>query len=193
MTLKELLGDAYKDDLTVEDIATVLKGINLNADKDEISRLKAANDKLSAENAAKKRELQQYMTDEQKKAAEKEEQVKLIVEQNKALLRERDIANHVKEFALQGYSEALALETATALADGDLAKVFANQKTFLAEHDKAVIAEQMKKTPAPAAGGGTGSTVIDYGKQIESAQSVGDYARVAALMRMQQEAELNKT
>ena len=41
MTLKELLGDAYKDDLTVEDIATVLKGINLNADKDEISRLKA--------------------------------------------------------------------------------------------------------------------------------------------------------
>lgn len=193
MTLKELMGDAYKEDLTVEDIATVLKGVNLNADKDEIARLKAANDKLSAENADKKRELQKHLTEEQKKAIEQEEQVRQIIEQNKSLLRERDIANHVKEFALQGYSEELALKTATALADGDLATVFANQKTFLAEHDKAVIAEQMKKTPAPAAGGGTGSTVVDYSKQIESAQSVGDYARVAALMRMQQEAEQNKT
>lgn len=193
MTLKELLGDAYKEDLTVEDIATVLKGINLNADKEEIAKLKAANDRLSAENATKKRELQQYMTDEQKKAAEREEQYNAAIEQNKKLLRERDIANHAKELALQGYSEELALDTATALTDGDFAKVFANQKTFLAEHDKAVTAERMRNTPAPAAGGGTGSTVVDYTKQIESAQSVGDYARVAALMRMQQEAEHNKT
>lgn len=190
MNLKELLGDSYKDGMTMDEIDTAIQSLDLEADKREVQRLKNANDKLSSENAERKRKERELLSEDERIKTEQAEALKAAQERVKVLEREKTISDHTKEFAILGYSEKLAQETATALADGDMAKVFGNQKIFLAERDKAMKAQQMRDMPDPQAGGGTGETVVDYSKQIQEARAVGDTVRVAALLRMQQQ---NKT
>ena len=75
--------------------------------------------------------------------------------------KEKLIAGHKAQFLAIGYDEALADATAKALADGDTAKVFANQKKFLETHDKSLKADLLKKTPAPPAGDGGSTMTLD--------------------------------
>jgi len=95
-------------------------------------------------------------------------------------------------FTRTGITKKLAEDTAKALADGDSAKVFANQSKFLEEYAKKVKADAIKKTPKPGAGAGSGSgteDAVDYGKKIEEAQKNGDITAVAYYTRLKAQAE----
>ena len=52
------------------------------------------------------------------------------------LRREKSVSTYTADFLSLGYEENLAKETAEAMADGDFAKVFANQKKFKSELEK---------------------------------------------------------
>ncbi len=67
--------------------------------------------------------------------------------------KEKNIATYTAEFLAQGYAKELAEDTAKAMADGDAAKVFANQKSFMEQFKKDYKAEIMKDTPHPDKGG----------------------------------------
>ena len=58
-----------------------------------------------------------------------------------------------------GYDEKLAAETAKALADGDMEKVFANQAIHLENVKKAAAAAALANDPKPPAGGGGGAEI----------------------------------
>ena len=113
------------------------------------------------------------------------------MEQELADLRKgKTVADYKAKFVSQGYDEALAEDTAKALADGDSAKVFANQSKFLEEYAKKVKADAIKKTPKPGAGSGSGTEgAVDYGKKIEEAQKNGDFTAVAYYTRLKAQAE----
>ena len=85
--------------------------------------------------------------------------------------------------------ESTPEDTAKAMADGDSAKVFANQQKFLDEYAKQVKADALKKTPKPTPGAGGGTGEMDYAKKIEEARTNGDFAAVAYYTRLQAEAE----
>ena len=105
-------------------------------------------------------------------------------------LREAKRVSEFKaKFIAQGYDEVLAEDTAKAMADGDSAKVFANQQKFLDEYAKQVKADALKKTPKPTPGAGGGTGEMDYAKKIEEARTNGDFAAVAYYTRLQAEAE----
>ena len=90
-----------------------------------------------------------------------------------------------------GYDENLADSTAIAMVDGDMDTVMKNQATFNESREKAIRAEQMKKTPRPAAGSdGTGG--MDYAKKIEEAQASGDLTAVAYYTRLKAQDEANQ-
>ncbi len=125
----------------------------------EVKRLKATLSEKNSENAAKKREIEDWKQkynstlDEQQLAeqerAEREAEKEAML---KTLIRERDINGYKANFVGVGYSEEQALKSAEALVDGKNDVVFEGLKNFIADHEKAVEAEMLKKQPSVASG-----------------------------------------
>ena len=106
-------------------------------------------DKTASELAAKKKELTEKLSeDEKQKQLEAEEREELKKKYDE-LLRENTVSKNKAQLLGLGYEEKLADETAEAMADGNLEKVFANQKKHLDAVEKRVRAEVLKNTPKP--------------------------------------------
>lgn len=115
-------------------------------------------DKTAHELAAKKKELNAKLSDEEKAKLESEAAQKELNEKYNALLRENTIAKNKAKYLALGYDEKLAEETATAVVDGDVEKVFANEKKNLESFEKKIKQSILKDTPKPE--GGSGDTVV---------------------------------
>lgn len=166
MELKDLLGDAYKDGMTLEDVQAAMKDLKLPEDLSaEVARLKNALSQSNGEAAEYKKKLREKMTeDEAAKEKAAEEQSKMLKELEE-LRRESTVSKNKAKLIGLGYDDALAEETAEAMADGNLDKVFQNQKAHLEAFEKQIRAEALKETPHPAPGGsGKGLTPEDFKK-----------------------------
>ena len=118
-------------------------------------------DKTASELAAKKKELNEKLSaDEQAKQKEAEER-QALEEKYNALLRESAVSKNKSKLLGLGYEEKLADETAEAMADGNLDKVFANQKKFLDGFEKSIRAEVLKDTPKPTGDGDTKTMTLE--------------------------------
>lgn len=156
MNIKDLLGDAYKEGMTAEEIETALKDIDLPTDNSaEIDRLKTALSKSNSEAADYKKQLREKMTAEEAAAKDTADQIAALTKERDALLREKTVAGHKAQFLALGYEEGLASETAEAMANGEIDKVFANQKKHQAALDKKIRADVLKETPKPEGGNGS--------------------------------------
>ncbi|MBQ1791321.1 MAG: hypothetical protein II008_14175 [Oscillospiraceae bacterium] len=145
----------------------------------ETNKLKTQLSKANTEAAELKRKLQEKMTEDERKAQEAEEASRKMQEELETLRREKTIASYKASYLSMGYDEAIAEDTAKAMADGDMNKVFANQKAFLESHDKAVLADAVKKTPAPPAGSGaatpkTKEEIFAIKDTLERQQAIAD-------------------
>lgn len=191
--LSDLLGSVYKEGMTEDEISTALQNVNIGQGNDtEVTKLKAALSKANSEAAEYKKQLRSKQTaDEAEAAAQKEEQDKLLKE-NSELKRSMALSERKAKLLAMGYDENLADETATAMVDGDLDKVLANQSKYLEVQKKNIQADHMRKTPRPAAGSeNTGG--MDYTKKIFEAQASGDIAAAAYYTRLQAQDEVNQT
>ena len=159
MNIKDLLKDAYKEGMSLEDIENALKDIDLPTDNSaEIDRLKNALSKSNSEAADYKKQLREKMSAEEIKAKEDAEKMEALIKERDALLREKTIAGHKANYLALGYDEKLANDTAEAMVNGELDKVFANQKKHIESVEKKIRADVLKDTPKPE--GGNGSEVI---------------------------------
>ena len=156
MNIKDLLKDAYKEGMTVEDIENALKDIDLPTDNSaEIDRLKTALSKSNSEAADYKKQLREKMSAEEVKAKEDAEKIEELIKERDALLREKTVAGHKAKYLALGYDESLAGDTAEAMANGEIDKVFANQKKHLEAVEKKIRADVLKDTPKPEGGNGS--------------------------------------
>lgn len=127
-------------------------------------------DKTASELADAKKQVKAKMTeDEAAKAKEAEERQKLQEDYN-TLLKKSTIADYTASYLAMGYEEKLARSTAEALFDGDMEKVFANQKLHQDAQAKAIRNERMKDTPGPNGAGGGGEQTP---KNVELAAQLG--------------------
>ena len=111
-------------------------------------------DKTASELADHKKQLKAKMTEDEQKEAEraaKEAERDALLA---SLQKDKSVSDTKAQFLGLGYEAALAEETAKAMVEGDMAKVFANQKKHLDEVEKKVRAEALKETPKPVPGGG---------------------------------------
>ena len=166
-------------EMTPEQKLAALEGYEYEDHSEELERQKAAVTKANGEAAEWKRKHTALLSEDDKLASMEEELAELR--------KGKVVSDYKAKFVAQGYSEELADETAKALADGDMTKVFANQQKFLADYAKGVKAEALKGTPKPPAGGS--STDVDFAKKIEEAQKMGDLTAVAYYTRLQAQAE----
>ena len=159
MNIQDLLKDAYKEGMSVEDINKALESIELPTDNSaEIDRLKTALSKSNSEAAEFKKQLREKMSAEELKAKEDAEKMEALIKERDALLREKTIASHKAQYLALGYDEKLAHDTAEALANGEIDKVFANQKKHNEAVERKIRADVLKETPRPE--GGNGSELI---------------------------------
>lgn len=159
MNIKDLLKDAYKEGMTVEEIESALKDISLLDDNSaELERLKNALSKSNSEAADYKKQLREKMSEDEQKKQKEQEERDTMQKELEALRRESLVSKNKSRLIALGYEEALADETAEAMADGKIEKVFANQKKHLEAFEKKVRAEALKNTPKPT-GDGDGKTI----------------------------------
>ena len=169
MNIKDLLKDAYKEGMSLEDIENALKDIDLPTDNSaEIERLKTALSKSNSEAADYKKQLREKMSAEEVKAKEDADKYEEVVKERDALLREKTILNYKTNYLALGYDEKLATDTAEAMANGELDKVFANQKKHNESAEKRIRSEVLKETPTPTGGGGNPKTAEEILKITDS-------------------------
>jgi hypothetical protein len=155
--LKELLGDKYKEGMTIEEIMA----LDVEEPKVDMSKFvsKETFDKAASEAANYKKQARATMSEAEQKAAADAEKLAEIIAERDQLKQEKAIAENAKGLVAIGYDEALANEVATALYNGDAAAVIKAQAKFVDEQKKAVIAEAAKNTPVPPADNGGGNVM----------------------------------
>ncbi len=116
-------------------------------------------DKTASELAAKKKELSAKLTEDERKAKEEQEKQEELQKKYDALLHESVVSKNKAKLLGLGYAEKLADDTAEAMANGDLEKVFANQKKHLDNFEKQIRAEALKNTPKPTGDGDATQTM----------------------------------
>lgn len=126
------------------------------ADAPDMSQFvaKAVFDKKASEAAELSKQLKSKMTQEEQAAAKQAEVLAAMQSELEALRADKAISEYTAQFLALGYEEKLAKSTAEALHKGDMATVFKNQATFVAEREKAMKAELLRSTPTPPAGDG---------------------------------------
>lgn len=149
------------DKMTPEEKLAALEAFEYEDNFSELEKYKNAASKANSEAAEWRKKHNALLSEEEQKKQANEEELTTLRAKVEAMEKEKLIAGHKAQFLAIGYDEALADATAKALADGDTAKVFANQKKFLETHDKTLKADLLKKTPAPPAGDGEDTMTLD--------------------------------
>lgn len=188
MDWKLLLGDAYKEGMTDEEAQAAFNKMYMprSEHQKEVDKQKSLIDNYSNQIAENKRKERERMSEEEKAAAERQEQWDAMVNQNEQLNRNLKIRDFYDQYMERGFDKELAMASATAMVDGDSATVMSNEKIFSDKREAALKASWEKEYSInPPSGNGAGK--VDYTKQIAEAQSNGDMALMASLIRQQNE------
>ena len=162
MKIKDLLKDAYKEGMTLEEIETALADVEFPEDQTaEVERLKAALSKSNSENAEWKKKHREALSEEERKAQETADLIKQLQEENATLTRESNISKHKARFLGMGYEESLANDAAVAMTDGDMEKVFSYQQKHQEAFEKKIRADALKGTPKPVPGKRDGAVTLE--------------------------------
>ena len=161
--LQELLGESFKEGMTLEEVSVALESMQkqqqeekpVAKDNTELMKLKEQLSKANSEAANYKKQLQAKMSDDEKAKAQAKEQLDQLIADNESMKRQLTITDNKAKLVAIGYPEDLAKATAEAMFGGDLDTVVANQKIMLDSLEQSVRADVMKGTPVPPAGQGS--------------------------------------
>lgn len=153
------------------DKVTALLGLDI-PDPVDMSQFvdKKVFDAKATEAANLSKQLKAKMTDDEAAKAQADADRKALEDKYAELLRKSTIAEHTTRFiAMPGYDEKLARETAEALFDGNMDRVFENQQKANAAYEKKLRAEMVKQDPKPDGAGGDDQkkdTAVEFAKKL---------------------------
>lgn len=190
MDLKALLGEDYREDMTIEEVSALLATKNL-VDKSVLDGYvsKSVFDKTASEAADYKKKWRATQTEAEQAAQAEAERQAQIQEELASLRRKTTVAEYEKNFLRLGYDAESASQIAEAQHDGDMDTVFSIQAKFAENMQKTIKANILKDMPGAISGN---QATVDYSKQIAEAQASGNMALTASLIRQQSEANANK-
>lgn len=187
--LSDLLGDAYKEGMSEEEISAALEALapaQKKSSDSEVEKLRKRLSEVNSESAGYKKQLRALQSKEAAEADEQKELMERLQAENGELKRSISLAEKKASLISQGYAEDLALSTATAMVDGDMDTVIKNMAERAEAMKKEVTADALRSTPRPPAGD-EHTPAIDYTKKIEEAQSAGNITEAAYYTRLAQE------
>lgn len=123
-------------------------------------------DKTASELAAKKKELNEKLSEDEKAKQKEKEELENLQSAYEKLLRESEVSKYKANFLGMGYEDKLAEATAVAMVDGNTESVFANQKKHLENVKKSMRAELLKDTPKPTPDGDSKTMTLDKFRKL---------------------------
>ena len=191
--LSTLLGDAYKEGMTEDEISAALeenfkpsKGSASGDESKELAKLKKLLENANSEAAKYKKELRAKQDAAEAEAAERKEYLEKLEARNAELEKNEKVSSLSIQLLAQGYDAETAKNTAIAFVDGDMETFVTNNNSFLEGQKKAMEAELLHNTPRPGAGASNG--IEDYSKLIENAREENDPVAAAYYTRLQAQA-----
>ena len=155
-------------DALPDDAKNAILGMEF-ADAPDMSKFveKSVFDKKASEASELSKQLKAKMTDDEKSAAERDAKWAEMEAKLAALEKEKLESTYKASYLALGYDDALATETAKAMAAGNTEKVFENQKKAAEAAEKRLKAELLKGTPRPDNAGGNDNTEPDNVKRAK--------------------------
>lgn len=188
--LKTLLGDNFREDMTIDEINEALKGLKLvpnGIPKEQFDKkVSELNQKAKEWESKYKEQEKKYMTDEQivQQKQQEIEQMKSQLAKELAKLRAKEL------FTAAGLTEADYCDLLDVVVSDDEEETKNNASKIIAllNHQKESAAkakeqELLANTPKPPAGS---AATVTYSKQIQEALDAEDFTTAAALIRLQQ-------
>lgn len=143
------------ENMTPEEKLAALEAFEYEDNASELERYKNAASKANSEASEWKKKHNALLTAEDKEKQEKDEELTNLRTEIAELKKKDAVSTYKAKFLGLGYEETLAEDTANALAEGDMDKVFANQKKHNESREKTIKADLLKNTPTPPAGEGS--------------------------------------
>lgn len=157
MDIKDLLGESYKDGMTMDELTEALKNVQMPKDQsEEIENLKKRISEVNSEAADWKNKYRNTLDEATKKAQEAEEKAQKDAELLAQLQKEKAISGYKASYLAMGYDEALATDTANALYEGNNERLFENQRKHMAEVEKKAREDALRGSGRPGGSGGDG-------------------------------------
>lgn len=129
-------------------------------------------DKKASEAAGLSKQLKDRMSEEEQKAAAEAEEKANLLKKVEELERKDKISSYTAQYIGMGYDKALAEDTAKAMADGDMEKVFANGAKHREALEKKIKEDLINSTPKPKGAGGS-----DEGKKDSAVEKAKELAK----------------
>jgi hypothetical protein len=142
-------------EMTLEEKIAALEAYEYEDYSSELERYKNAVSKANSEAAMWKKKYNAFLSEEERKKNEAEEEMNKIREELEILRKEKLESDHRAKLIALGYDENLAAETAKALVNGETEKLFVALKKHQESLEKQIRADVLKDTPKPKAGSGT--------------------------------------
>lgn len=165
------------NEMTAEQKLAALESFEYEDNSAELERLKNANSKANSEAAEWKRKHNALLTEEEQKKAEAEENNKKILEELETLRKDKMISDYTAKYISIGYDKDLANETAKAMADGNMEKVFENGEKHRLALEKKIKEDLINGVHKPEGAGGDEKQVdsaIEKAKALAKAKNGGE-------------------
>lgn len=184
MDIRKMLGDKYKENMTVEELMDALSALPMPKEPEEEMVPKRHFDKASSELAEMKRQAKAKMTADEQAAHEKKELEERLTASDKALAR----IKQERAFETSGYDSDTASKLAEALEKGDtdgFVKIQSDYMTAtLKKKEEDMRAELLKSTPKIVQGDGAGEPAdVAFAKQMAQASAASAKSNQTVLDR----------
>ena len=127
-------------------------------------------DKTASELADSKKQLREKMSADEIKAKEDAEKQEKLQSDYDALLKKVSISENKAKLLALGYEDKLAGDTAEAMVEGNLEKVFANQKKHLEGVEKKIREDVLRNTPKPEGGNSSSTMTKEKFREMSAAE-----------------------
>lgn len=132
---------------------------------------KSVFDSKASEAASLSKQLKEKMTDDEAAKAEQEKLFKDMKSELETLRKDKTVSEYTAKYIALGYDKDLAVDTAKAMDDGDMEKVFANGEKHKAAMEKKIKEDLMNKTPKPGGNGNGNDNEKD--SSVAQAEKIG--------------------
>lgn len=132
---------------------------------------KSVFDAKASEAASLSKQLKEKMTDDEAAKAEQEKLFNDMKSELETLRKDKTVSEYTAKYIALGYDKDLAVDTAKAMADGDMEKVFKNGETHRAAMEKKIKEDLMNNTPKPGGNGNGNDNEKD--SSVAQAEKIG--------------------
>lgn len=153
------------ENMTPEQKVAYFEAFEYDDNSSELDKVKTSLSKANSEAKSWKDKYTATLSEEAKTKEAKDQEMETLRQEVETLKKEKTIGTYKARFIAKGMDEELAAETAAALADGDLEKVFANEQTFLSAFEKRIRTEALGDVQTPP-NGSKGGSATNIGKEL---------------------------